>query len=81
MQEEPLTIRIKDLNLAAALISCGFPMIKNYRDKYNREYFVFDHTEELEHAMRDFRADTLHVRARQYSDNQKMLKSVIYADN
>ena len=81
MKKEPLTMRVRDLNMAAALISSGNPMLKNYRDEYNREYFVFIHTEKLDKAVHDYRADVLLVRAREYANNLKMLKGVIYAES
>jgi len=80
MESPPVTERVRDLGMAAALVSCGFEIQNNYQDKYGRAYFVFAHSEKLDHAMSGYRADTLTVRARQFSDNIKMLKSLIYAD-
>lgn len=73
-------INIRDLGLAAALISCGFEMTRTERDANGRAYFIFDQTEEVNNTIRDFWANKLCVKARQYSDDTKMLKGRIYAD-
>lgn len=75
-----LTLRVRDLGLAAALVSCDFEMQESYQDKNGRAYFVFIQTDELSHAVNDYWADTLDVKARKFSDNLKMLKSRIYAE-
>lgn len=75
-----LTIRVKDLALAASLISCGFEVLDTIRDASGRVHFEFAQTDELEHAANAYWADTLQVKARTYSDALKMLKSRIYSD-
>jgi len=74
------TIRIRDLGLAAALVSSGFVMSDTQRDTTGRTYFVFMQTNELDHAVNDYWADTLDVKARKYFDDIKMLKSRIYGE-
>lgn len=76
----PIT-RTHDLGLAAALVSCGFKLRATSRDINGRFYFVFKQTGDLSEAIDEYWANTLHVPARMYSDNIKMLKSRIYADD
>jgi len=73
------TVKIRDLGLAAALVSRGFEMRDTERDIGGLAHFVFVKTDELEQAVSDYWADTLSVKARKYSDNIKMLKSRIYS--
>lgn len=76
---QPVT-KIRDLGLAAALVSCGFEMRETERDAGGQTYFLFIKTDGLERAISDYWADTLSVKARKYSDNTKMLKSRIYSE-
>lgn len=80
MDTPKLTSRVRDLGMAAALLSCGFEICEDYKDGYGRAYFVFHQSPALRHAMSEYRADTLTVKARQFSDNIKMLKGLIYSD-
>jgi hypothetical protein len=73
--------RTHDLGLAAALVSCGFELRTTNRDINGRVYFAFKQVEYLAEAINEYWADTLHVPARSYSDNIKMLKSRIYAED
>lgn len=75
-----LTTRVKDLALAASLISCGFEVLDTIRDASGRVHFEFAQTDELERAVSAYWADTLDVKARTYADNIKMLKSRIYSE-
>jgi hypothetical protein len=77
--DEPTT-KIRDLNLAAALASCGFGAPEIERDVGGQAYFIFIKTRELEQAISDYWADTLSVHARQHSDNIKTLKTRIYSE-
>ena len=72
--------RTHDLGLAAALVSCGFKLRATTRDKNGRFYFAFRQTSDLTEAIDEYWANTLHVPARLFADNIKMLKSRIYAD-
>lgn len=72
--------RTHDLGLAAALVSCGFKLRATNRDRNGRFYFLFRKTGDLTEAIDEYWANTLHVPARAFSDNIKMLKSRIYAD-
>lgn len=73
-------ISIRDLGLAAALIGCGFEITRTRRDPGGRAYFIFLQMDEAEEVIKQYWANTLRVRARQYSDDIKMLKGRIYAD-
>lgn len=73
------TVRINDLGLAAALVSCGIEMQTTERDADGRAHFVFLQTVELDHNIDDYWSDTLNVKARKLIDNTKMLKSRIYS--
>jgi hypothetical protein len=75
-----MTIKVHDLGLAAALVSCGFEARETEREINGRAQFVFIQTDRLEDAVSNYWADALEVRARKYSDNIKMLKSRIYAE-
>ena len=72
-------VRIRDLGLAAALVSCGFKIQGTGRDVSGRADFLFLETDELGRAVNDYWADSLQVKARKYFDDTKMLKSRIYA--
>jgi hypothetical protein len=73
-------VRLRDLGLSAALVSCGFGMPEIERDVGGQAYFIFIKTDELERTIGDYWADTLSVKARTYSDNLKTLKSRIYSE-
>ncbi len=75
--DEPTT-EIRDLALAASLVSCGFEVLDTFRDTSGRVYFVFTQSDELDIAVNAYWSDTLDVKARKFSDNIKMLKSRIY---
>ena len=77
---QPVTIRIRDLGLAAALVSCGHDIRGTSRDINGRFYFIFHDGSDLGRDTRAYWADTLQVKARKFFDNTKMLKARIYAD-
>ena len=81
MSEEPITVSIRDLGVAAALVACGFEITDTNRDTNSRTYFVFQETAALNEAVNEYYADTLQVKARSFFDNTKMLKGRIYANN
>ena len=81
MREEPLTVSIRDLGVVAALVTCGFEIADTHRDTNSRTYFIFQETAALDEVVNSYYADTLHVKARKFHDNTKMLKGRIYADN
>lgn len=74
------TTRVRDLNAAAALASCGFAVQEIERDVGRQAYFVFIKTAELDRTISEYWANTLEVKARIYSDNIKMLKTRIYSE-
>jgi len=79
MDMDKAVIKIHDLGLAAALVSCNFKLCATDRDQNGRLYFIFRQTDELTKDIDAYWADTLVVKARTYSDNIKMLKSRIYS--
>lgn len=80
MEMNQSTVQISDLGLAAALVSCDFPMKGISRNESSRAFFLFIATLEIEHAVDAYWDNTLDVQAREYFDNIKMLKSRIYAE-
>lgn len=80
MDMSNVTVRIRDLGLAAALVSCGHDMRGASRDINGRFYFIFPQTPEIDKDTDAYWADTLVVKARKCIDNTKMLKGRIYAD-
>ena len=72
------TVRIKDLGLAAALVSLEFPIVETVHGLEGRAFFIFNNTQELSAAIEGYWANTLDVKARYYFDAIKMLKSRIY---
>ncbi len=74
------TTQIRDLGLAAALVSLEFKIIKTERDSNARTYFIFNDSNELQQVVSSFWSNTLDVKARYYFDAIKMLKSRIYGD-
>jgi len=81
MDMELKNVRVHDLGLAAALISCGFKLRATTRDRNGRFYFAFRQTSSLTKAIDDYWANTLDVSARLFTDNLKMLKSRIYSED
>lgn len=77
---KPIVMRVRDLGLAAALVSIGYEVNQTYKDPNGRTYFVFMDVECLKTDAERYWADTLMVKARNFMDNTKMLKSVIYAE-
>jgi hypothetical protein len=73
-------VRVHDLGLAAALISCGFMLRATTRDRNGRFYFEFRQTGNLIKAIDDYWVNTLVVPARLFTDNLKMLKNKIYSE-
>lgn len=80
MSEEPLTVNIRDLGVAAALVTCGHEIANMNQNMNGRTYFVFQETLALGEDINSYYADTLQVPARKFFDNTKMLKGRIYAD-
>lgn len=72
-------VRLRDLGLAAALVSGGFVVQEVERGAGGQAHFLFAKTDGLERAINAYWVDTLEVRARTYSENIKMLKSRIYS--
>lgn len=81
MREEPLTVSIRDLGLASALATAGFEIQDTNRNADGRTVFIFQETVALDEAVNGYYADKLHVKARKFFDNIKMLKSRIHSNN
>lgn len=77
---EPASVRVRDLGLAAALVTCGHEVRSTERDASGRTHFIFWDVNGLGRDTSAYWSDTLHVRARTFFDNTKMLKGRIYAD-
>ena len=71
------THRIKDLGLAAALVTDGFE-VQQTEKELKSVYFLFNKSQELDNAISDYWSNKLIVPARSYFDNTKMLKNRIY---
>lgn len=80
MTEEPITVSIRDLGIAAALATCDFEMTGTKRDVKGRTHFVFVETAALDEAVKMYYADMLQVNARRFFDNTRMLKGLIYSN-
>lgn len=80
METRKITVRVRDLGLAAALVSCDFEIKHTCWDKSGRAYFVFDQTDSISQAINDHWAERLNVKSRKYFDGIKMLKSFIYSE-
>jgi len=74
------TITIRDLGLAAALVSKDFEMLETKQVSGSRINFVFTQSSKLQETISSYWANTLDVKARYYSDAIKMLKSRIYSE-
>ena len=72
-------IRIRDLGLVTALISVGVPLYSTQKED-ERVYFIFENIAKTQGYINDYWADELTVRARNYSDSLKMLKTRIYSE-
>ena len=73
---ECLTIR--DLGLAAALVSAGYVIASTECDPVGRVYFSFENTKLIQLAANQYWDNELLVSARQYNDSMKTLKNLIY---
>lgn len=69
---------IRDLGLAAALVSLDFKAIGTRKDDVGRVYFLFLKYQESLDVVEAYWANTLDVKARYYFDAIKSLKSRIY---
>jgi hypothetical protein len=81
MSEDLRTVSIRDLGLVSALVTLGFEIEDTTKDVNGRMHFIFQQTAALNEATNGYYADTLHVKARRFFDNAKMLKSRIHEAN
>ena len=69
---------IRDLGLAAALVSAGHTVVTTEHEPSGRVSFIFTPSDELTEAINQYWSNQLTVPARTYSDNIKVLKNMIY---
>lgn len=78
------TTKIRDLGLAAALVSRGVEISNTEKDETGRTHFIFSYKDDMgadvDVAIDNYWNNHLDVDARQYFDNIKMLKSRIYSE-
>jgi hypothetical protein len=70
--------RIRDLGLAAALVSAEHRIIATECDPGGRMYFVFADTAQLQRDTKLYWSGELTVKARTYNESIKTLKNLIY---
>ena len=71
-------VRVSEFGLVAALVTSGYG-IRRTEQQGRLVFFIFENTSALQSNMSEYWAGMLKVYARQYSDNTKMLKSMIYS--
>ncbi len=71
-------LSVRDLGLAAALVSLDVQIVGSRRDPDGRIYFLFLKSIDILESVDGYWANTLLVRARYYSDAIKALKTQIY---
>ena len=81
MSEDQSKITVRDLGLASALTTAGFEIETIHKSIEGRSVFIFHKSVAIEETIKGYYADTLHIKARKFFDNTKMLKSRIYANN
>jgi hypothetical protein len=54
MREESLTVSIRDLGLASALVTCDFDIADTKRDTNGRIYFIFQETAVLDETVNGY---------------------------
>lgn len=81
MSEDLSMVSIRDLGLASALVTAGFEIEDTNRNTDGRTVFIFRETVPLNEAVDGYYADKLHVKARKFFDNIKMLKSRIHSES
>lgn len=76
------TRKIKDLGLAAAIVTIDVEISDTEKDETGRTYFIFSYEDSLganiDTAVDNYWSGHLSVDARRYFENIKMLKSRIY---
>jgi hypothetical protein len=73
-------VKISDLGIASALVSCDIRLHSTAHDWKNRVDFLFESSPRLERVIKAYQENTLQVRARSFFDNTKMLKNIIYSE-
>lgn len=73
-------VPIRDLGLAAALISVGLHIEDRRRDERSRVFFLFADSDDLRKAIDDYWSNELDVSALAFSEALKSLKNIIYGD-
>lgn len=84
MEPTQSTVKIRDLGLAAALVTLDVEISNTVKGEKGRMYFIFcfddDQAADVETVIDNYWYNHLEVDARQYFDNIKMLKSRIYSE-
>lgn len=71
-------LSVRDLGLAAALVSLDVQVVGTRSDDDGRVYFLFLKSGDCLEAVENYWSNTLLVKARYYSDALKALKTRIY---
>jgi Domain of unknown function (DUF5659) len=74
------TIEISDLGLAAALVCRSIRLLGTRQDGDGRVHFIFMRTHFTDEEITSYWDDRLIVKAREYFNATKMLKSRIYSE-
>ena len=70
-----------DLNLAAALLVYNGELIEMDKTNIKKVKFVFKRTEKLIALVDDYWIGRMSIKARKFSDTQRMLKNKIYSSS
>lgn len=73
-------VKIRDLGLAATLVTSGFSIASIDRSNPSRVVFIFDENPELQTQIDKFWAGQLSLPAHQLLNNMRTLKARIYND-
>ena len=74
------TVEIRDLGLAAALVSLSYALDGTVRNNTGRVYFIFADSYSLQQSIKSYWNNELEVGARSYADAMKSLKNLIYGE-
>jgi len=84
MEPTQSTVKIRDLGLAAALLTRDVELSNTVTAEKGRIYFIFCYDDDLaadiDTAIDNYWYHHLEVDARRYFDNIKLLKSLIYRE-
>jgi len=69
-----------DIGLVASLISKGFELLAVDKTNRKKARFVIRRTNKIDSVVKDYWDGQLHLDARTFFDNLKMLKNRLYSD-